>query len=270
MPLPQYITARHSMPYLKGRIIDAPGMDGGIWMVDPQGKVLAKGFSLKIMGTHSTQPNPAAAPVEMATIHVTKARADGGRETYKIVQPVKRVMESFYEVLREGVGEDAEFDEKDSMDSLLLLVMAASDKEKQAFAPTYNTLQWTEANGWYSLGKLVCPMPVEISREVSTESGERLFVLRIPKENGYAYTTCSWEDLLAGRYVFSGRSLSVQDPINTAMAMLGRWNSLSEHDRQHQEYQERKQPELDAQAERERQFKMASPLYSAPHYRTRL
>src|ERR1039457_6735809 len=106
MALPQHIVVRHQLQTLKGRILDVPGVAGGIWQYDPEGKLLAKGFSLKIIGLKMSQPNEGAAPMEVATVQVTRATAEGARQTYKITQPVKRLMENFADVIREGVGDD--------------------------------------------------------------------------------------------------------------------------------------------------------------------
>jgi hypothetical protein len=272
MTLPGYISARLDVPTLKGRILDAPGADGGIWIFDPQGKVLAKGFRLRIVDFKITQLNPAAAPVENAVIEVTKATASGERQTYKITQPLKRVFEQFNEVIQEGVGEGVEWDTKDRFDTLLLVTMATSIKGKEELVPIHNTPQWTESSGWFYNGELVCCAPIEISREMTDpETGATLYRLRIPRFNGtgYYYTTVSWDDLHAGRYFFSDRLINVRNATKTAIGMLQRWESLTEKQRIDQEHEERTQPERDAQAERERQFRMAAPLYSAPHYRTK-
>src|ERR1017187_1016100 len=258
MSLPQHVTVRHQMPYLKGRIVDVPGVQGGLWMLDPQGEVLTSGFSLKITGIKMTQPDPAAAPFEVATVQVTKATAEGGRQTYTVLQPVKRLLEQFPEVIREGVGEDATFDCKDISDSLLFLTLAASSKDTQHLAPTFNTLQWTEERGWMDTGKLVCSAPIEICREITNpESGEVLYRLRIERPNQpgfHDYCTCSREEVLNGNFHFPDRMISCHSAIRTSMAMFDRWGSLSEGDKVNHARAEYTQPDREAKAKRDSQF----------------
>jgi hypothetical protein len=273
MPLPTHIVVRHEREEIKGRILDVPGPDGGIWIYDPQkGDVLAKGFKLKVLSSKKTQLNEAAAPVEKVTVEVTRVTAGGGRESYNIVVPVQRILEDFPAVIREGVGSDAEFDDKEPFDKLLLVTLAASDKTKEHLAPTYNTPQWTEANGWFYEGKMVCHAPVEIARELKDpETGATLYRLRVPRADGtgFNYTTVSWEELHAGRYIFPSGLVNIRNAPKTAIGMLNRWTSLNEGQRAAQIKEEETQPERDAQARRAEEFRRAAPLYSAPHYRSR-
>jgi len=253
MALPQHIAIRHGFPDLKGRIMDIPGIQGGITMLDPNGNVLAKGFSLKIVGSKTIQPDPSKAPFEVATIKVTKATADGGRTSYTVTQPVQRIFESFPEVVREAVGEDAEFDSKEPYDKLLLLTLASSSKDTEHLAPTVNASQWIdEATGyWMDHGKMVCSRPVEICREIKTPEGETVYRLRVPRPNQpgfHDYTTCSWDELNSGTFHFSEQGINIHSAVKTAMAMLGRYESLNTSGRLKQEHEEYTQPEREAKA----------------------
>ena len=260
MALPQHIAIRHNFPDLKGRIMDIPGVQGGITMLDPNGNVLAKGFSLKLTGSKMTQPDPSKAPFEVATIKVTKATADGGRTSYTVTQPVQRIFESFPEVVREAVGEDAEFDAKEPYDKLLLLTLASSSKDTEHLAPTVNAPQWIdEATGyWMDHGKMVCSRPVEICREIKLEEeGRTLYRLRVPrpKQPGfYDYTTCSWDELLSGTYHFAEQGINLHSAVKTGMAMLGRYAGTDTSGRLRMEHDEYTQPEREAKAARENTF----------------
>jgi hypothetical protein len=255
MALSQHIAIRHNIPSLKGRILDIPG--GELKMLDPNGKVLANGFSLKLTGSQMIQPDPTKAPYEVATIKVTKATAEGGRATYNVTQPVTRVLEQFFDVLRDAVGADADFDATEKYDALLLLTLAASSKDTQHLAPTHNTAQWTEDRGWMDHGTLVCSAPVEVCREISTASGEKTYRLRVPsldRPGFFDYSSCTLDELNAGDYKFSERRVSVPHAIKSAHAILERWSSLTEGQKVTQEHDEYTEPSRRAQEQRNRQF----------------
>jgi hypothetical protein len=255
MALSQHIAIRHSIPDLKGRILDIPG--GELKMLDPNGKVLANGFRLQITGSQTIQPDPTKAPYEVATIKVTKATAGNGRATYHVTQPVTRVLEQFFDVLRDAVGADADFDATEKYDALLLLTLAASSKDTQYLAPTHDTAQWTEDRGWMDHGTLVCSAPVEVCREILTESGEKTYRLRVPsieRPGFFEYSSCTLDELNSGNYKFSERSISVPHAIKSAHAILDRWSSLSEGQRVSQEHEEYTQPDREAKQKRDQQF----------------
>jgi len=256
MALSQHIAIRHNIPDLKGRILDIPG--GELKMLDRNGKVLANGFSLKLTGSQMVQPDPTKAPYEVATIKVIKATAEGGRATYNVTQPVTRIMEQFFDVLRDAVGADADFDATEKYDKLLLLTLAASSKDTAHLAPTHNTAQWTEpSGGWMDTGKLVCSAEVEVCREITTASGEKTYRLRVPsleRPGFFEYSSCTLDELNAGDYKFSERRISVPHAIKSAHAILGRWSSLSEGQRVTQEHEEYTQPDREAKQKRDQQF----------------
>ena len=68
---------------------------------------------------------------------------------------------------------------------------------------------------------------------------------------------------------FPGRAISIHNSAKLAICMTSRFESLTSADRLDLERAERDQPQRDAQARLEEQFRTGAPLYSAPHYKTR-
>lgn len=97
---------RHFLGEPKGYVIDVPGTDGELSMRGPSGNVLLDNARIELISLDMKQDDPAKAPVEMATLKVTRRTADGGRMVYNIVQPSERVITDFKSVLADALGEN--------------------------------------------------------------------------------------------------------------------------------------------------------------------
>jgi hypothetical protein len=277
----EYIKTRATIPGLKGRIIDLKN-GGGITITDDKGTVLARGFKLKLTGTKSVQPSPDQAPVAMATFKVTRANPNGERETYNITRPMRDVIENLPDVLLKGIGPDVQFERNDPYDKLLLVILSASTPGTEEYAPEYDTATFVEGGKWYYAGDaevgkqavaLAANAEIEVVREVKNEeTGESALRLRCPRADGTGFDFCtvSVADFQMGQNIsFPGRAVSIHNSAKLALCMSGRFESLTEAAKLDLVRSEREQPQRDAQARLEEQFRKALPLYSAPHYKTR-
>jgi hypothetical protein len=232
-----FIKTRATMPGLKGRIIDLKG--GGITVTDGHGRVLAKGFSAKILNTYEDQEDLAHAPVTKARLQITKATPDGSRRTYTITRPMKDVVNNLSDVLLKGVGDDTQFLRDDPYDSLLLVILSASTQGTEEYAPTYYTAQFSENGRWFyasdaEVGKqavaLAASAEVEVVREIKDpETGEVSLRLRVPRADcsGYEYCTASWLEAQSGQFNFPGRAVSVHSAAKLWICMNDRYGALS-------------------------------------------
>ena len=97
---------RHFLGEPKGYVIDTPGVDGELTMRDPSGYALLNNARIELINLDMKQDNPAKAPIEMATLKVTRRTADGGRMSYNIIQPSERVITDFKGILADALGEN--------------------------------------------------------------------------------------------------------------------------------------------------------------------
>ena len=237
----EYIKARLSLGTLKGRILDIPG--AGITVTDDQGKVLANGFTCNLTGTHKAQPDPSRAAFNMATLKITKATSNGGRESYNITRPMRDVIENFSDVLLKGVGEDAQFERNDPYDKLLLVCLSSSTPGTEEYAPTYDKTQFVESGRWFYSGEaevgkqavtLAANAEVEIVREIKDEeTGQTSYRLRVPRSDGsgFEFCTASWNELHTGTFHFPGRAVSIHNASKLAIAISSRYEALSTADK---------------------------------------
>jgi hypothetical protein len=257
MTIREFVQLKHGYPDRKGTEINIPGPTGGITLIDSDAKVLAKGFTLRLGASKLVQPDKSKAPFAEINIHVTKATAEGARDSYVVTQPFEKVINSFADVVREAVGPASDFQSDDSYHKLLLLVLALSS-DRPDLAPVVTTESWMEADGWYFLGKKVASAPVEINREYKhPESNETMYVLRKPRQTGgWEYSKpITHNELLAGTHRFNdGRSVTVSDPTLAFMSIKARWDGVSDSDRLKQEREEYTQPQRDRQALQARGF----------------
>jgi hypothetical protein len=274
------ILKRLTIPSLKGRIIDIK--NGGITTTDDKGTVIARGFTVKLTNTHKVQIFPDQAPVAIATLKITRATPNGERETYNITRPMQDVIENLPDVLLKGVGTDCHFDRNDQFDRLLLVILSASTPGTEEYAPTYDTPHFVEKGRWYYAGDaevgkqsvaLAASAAIEIVREAKNEeTGETAYRLRLPRADGsgFDFATVSWSDLQMGQNIyFPGRAVNIHNSAKLTLCLGGRFEALTTAEKLDLVRTEREQPQRDAQARLEEQFRRATPMYSAPHYKTR-
>ncbi|MBS1853936.1 MAG: hypothetical protein JST11_01110 [Acidobacteria bacterium] len=230
------------MDTLKGRILDIP--KSGITVTDDQGKVLARNFKFTLTGTRMAQPDPSRAAFNTAQLKVVKATNAGGRETWNVTVPMKRLIENTSDVVREIVGEDADFEQTDSYSKLLIAMLAASRPETELNCPTYSETQFSENGRWFyandaEVGRqavsIAANAETEIVREIKNEeTGEVSYRLRVPRGadgSGYDFCTVSQQELLSGQFHFPGRAVSVHSAVKLAMCMGERFGSLNAADK---------------------------------------
>jgi hypothetical protein len=208
----EFVQLKHNFPDRKGTEINVPGPNGGITLLDSDGKTLAKGFTLRLGATKTVQPDPAKAPFVEINIHVQKATADGKRERYIVTQPFDRVINNLSEVIKEAVGPDAEFQSDDPYHRLVLLVLALSSNRPDLALVVTND-SWMESDGWYVRGKKVSSVPVEINREFrDPESNDVRYVLRAPRLTGDGW---EYGDPSRGKNSWLGRTDSLTGEAST-------------------------------------------------------
>lgn len=229
------------MDTLKARILDIPG--AGITVTDDQGKVLARNFKFTLTGTRMAQPDPSRAAFNTAQLKVVRATSTGGRDTWNVTVPMRRLIENTSDVIREIVGEDAEFDQTDTYSKLLIGLLAASNPDTEHNAPTYQTTQFAENGRWFyaSDGEvgtqgvaIAANAEVQIVRLIKNEeTGETSYRLRVPRVDGsgYEFCTASWLELQAGQFTFPGRAVSVHNAAKLAICMTDRFAGLSTADK---------------------------------------
>lgn len=188
----EFITARLKVDTLNGRILDIPG--SGITITDDQGRVLARNFKFTLTGTRMAQPDPSRAAFNTAQLKVVKATNTGGRETWNVTVPMRRLIENTSDVIREIVGEDAEFDQTEPYSKLLIAMLKASKPETEHNCPTYHEMQFSENGRWFyasdaEVGRqavsIAANAEVEIVRLIKNEeTGETSYRLRVPRTDG--------------------------------------------------------------------------------------
>jgi hypothetical protein len=237
----EFITARLKVDTLKGRILDIPG--AGITVTDDQGRVLARNFKFTLAGTRMAQPDTSRAAFNTAQLKVVKATNTGGRDTWNVTVPMKRLIENTSDVIREIVGEGAEFDQTEPYSKLLIAMLMASKPETEHNCPTYHETQFSENGRWFyasdaEVGRqavsIAANAEVEIVRLIKNEdTGETSYRLRVPRADGsgYEFSTASWHELQAGQFNFPGRAVSVHSAAKLAICMTDRFSGLSAADK---------------------------------------
>jgi hypothetical protein len=212
-----------------GAVVDTPDE---LTMRGTAGEVLLNG-RMEIVSLDDVQSDPALPPREMATIRYTYRTPDGGRKSYTVVQPAERLGTEFDALVQEILPPGTPVNNRGG--NLLVAVLALSDDGQKHRVPVMTADTWMDANGLYDHARRICDAPVEIVSESKNQFGETLYRLRVPRSDDsgdFDYTTTTFDGLNNGALRFGTRSINIYDGVRTGMALRGRYQNLTDADRE--------------------------------------
>ena len=212
-----------------GAVVDTPEE---LTMRGTAGEVLLDG-RMEIVSLDDVQSDPSMPPREMATIRFTYRTPDGSRKSYTVVQPAERLGTEFDALVQDIIPPGTTANNRGG--SLLVAVLALSDDGQKHRVPIMTNDTWLDANGLYDHGRRICDAPIEIVSESKNQFGETIYRLRVARSDDsgdFDYTTTTFDGLNNGAMRFGNRSINIYDGVRTGMALRGRYQNLTDADRE--------------------------------------